>query len=520
MAHPRFRVRWYRGQPWLGSKVALRLRIEPADAGSKPPGTMDPVPPPAELLPAGSEAPGVPEQAPQPPLKSQQQPEPQQPEPQQLTEPQQPEPPGQKPQQPTPEPQSPPANPPRLQPPQPPGSPADTSPTLQQASHPTPPRSLFEPRSENPGEGSAPRLGPIARDVEEPRPTAAAQDTGHAAGPIQASPLQPSVGDDAAATVAPAEPTEDRPGTGDAAGMPTQRQPDDGPTEDTPTDSEELAEPRADQPGWRLSYLALGLTFALGLGFGLLAWAFSDALREDLPSRPEVRRMALENRALQQDLDRQRVELEGKLHKAEIEDARLRREWEAIVEELEALGEEQVQAATRAQALSDRLDIFVRRNQSLAQRADLPEAVRRQADGLSEEGEFYRAALRREMDRLEEEKQRFLSWIQRLDEEAKSRLVRGISVRVIHDERRKEDAERVAGLLNGAGADAHLFATDIANPEAHKGRVYYHGRSEEAAARQIAHMVEAIETLHIEPIGVANPFLSLWLVGEPPIASF
>ncbi len=308
------------------------------------------------------------------------------------------------------------------------------------------------------------------------------------------------------------------------------RPPDVRPLDDVPPDAEpltvetpqpgELAAASRDQRRSRRFTWALGLTFALGLGLGLLGWTFSNALQENLPSQPELRRMALENRALRQNLERQSVELEGRLHKAEIEDSRLQHEWDAIDAELAALGQEQDQAAARAQALSDRLEIFVRRNQSLAQRADLPEAIRRQAQALSDEGELYRAALDREMDRLDGEKQRFLSWIERLDEEARRRLVRGIAVRIIHDERRKDDAARIASLLNGAGAEAHLFATDIANPKSHKGRVYYHGRSEEAAARQIAHMVESIETLHIEPIGVANPFLSLWLVGEPPIASF
>ena len=301
------------------------------------------------------------------------------------------------------------------------------------------------------------------------------------------------------------EQTPDRPGLVAAAEPPE--------PQETPETRPQASEP--DRPPQPLSWVALVLTFALGLGLGLLVWVFSTALDEELPSRPELRRLALENRTLQQSLERQRVELEGQLHKAEIEDARLRHEWSAIVEEIAALRDVQDHSTARAQDLSDRLEIFVRRAQSLAQRTDLPEVIRRQATALGEEGDIYRAALSREMQAFAKEKQRFADWIARLDEEAKTRLVRGVAVRIIHDRRRSEDAARVAALLNEAGAEAHLFATDIANPESHKGRIYYHGRSEEAAARQIAHMVEAIESLHVEPIGVTNPFLSLWLVGEP-----
>ena len=103
------------------------------------------------------------------------------------------------------------------------------------------------------------------------------------------------------------------------------------------------------------------------------------------------------------------------------------------------------------------------------------------------------------------------------DTRSHQRELLGVVVRVIHDEGRLADARRLVALLEGAGAEAHLFPTRLADPSPHKGRLYYRGPEDQGAARRISRLVETIEPIEPEPVGRANPFLSLWIVGLPPL---
>ena len=90
----------------------------------------------------------------------------------------------------------------------------------------------------------------------------------------------------------------------------------------------------------------------------------------------------------------------------------------------------------------------------------------------------------------------------------------GRKVRVIHDPTRAEDAQTLAERLRGYGLEAEAFPAEVADPEIHRGRLYYSGDDERLTAEQLARLVEDIEPVVPESIGVATDYLALWVVGE------
>lgn len=235
-------------------------------------------------------------------------------------------------------------------------------------------------------------------------------------------------------------------------------------------------------------------------------------------SDPEWRRERVAALEELRTLDLRRLALEQRAAATEAEERRITELLRELRELTAGVEGQHDLTLERAVGLGSQIDLLIERSRELASdEGGLPPELRSVAARLGDEAEGYRAVLDRVVTRLEDDRRAAREHAGTIDERLRNRDVRGRTVRVIHDTQRADDAQEVVRLLEQAGAHASRFPTEITEVESHKGRLYYFGPREEAAARQIARLVEEIEPTEIEEVGLANPFLSLWIVGPPPV---
>ena len=136
------------------------------------------------------------------------------------------------------------------------------------------------------------------------------------------------------------------------------------------------------------------------------------------------------------------------------------------------------------------------------------------ATALVEQGQRFRQALAGVLAALETESLESGQRARALRARLRDREIQGREIRVIHDPGRLDDARRVVELLSRAGARAVLVASEVESPSRNKGRLFYHGEQARDAARAIADLVGEIEYLQPEAVGLAQPFVSLWIVSD------
>lgn len=170
----------------------------------------------------------------------------------------------------------------------------------------------------------------------------------------------------------------------------------------------------------------------------------------------------------------------------------------------------------RAVELDEKLAVFIEKHRQLAAAPNLSPDRRDAIQALVDQGQRYRQALESILKDLELEKSDAARRAEDLETRLQTWEIRGRKVRVIHDPTRIDDARRVVEILQGAGAQATLFPAEIAEPGIHHGRLFYHRPQEEEAARAIARLVAEVEFVQPQAVGLAQPFLCLWIVADAP----
>lgn len=218
----------------------------------------------------------------------------------------------------------------------------------------------------------------------------------------------------------------------------------------------------------------------------------------------ELRRLALERRRL-----------EGLVRSADAGDQHLDEEWGYLGNAAGRLVEHQELQLVQATALTERLTALSERTRALlADEETLPDSLRPELTRLNRQTDVYLQMLRREIAGIEAHRDTLVRQIEQAELDRRQKTLDGIRVRIIHDRLRAEDARNVASSLRRAGAEVELYLTPITETTRYEGRLFYRAGIEEPAARRIARLAEPIELIEIEAIGVATPFLSLWIVGR------
>lgn len=237
-------------------------------------------------------------------------------------------------------------------------------------------------------------------------------------------------------------------------------------------------------------------------------------------SRPKPERSGPEP-WLQAEIDRraaeiQRLELDRRSRVLAEDDGVVRTALEELLDANLRLGERNALSIDQALDLDDKLEFFVERYRQVAE-GERPGSDRQEAaTALVEQGQRFRQALAGVLTALEAESTESGQRAQELRARLREREIQGREVRVIHDPSRIADARRAVELLTQAGARAELVASEVESPGRYKGRLFYHGEPARDAARAIADLVGEIEYLQPEAVGLAQPFVSLWIVSAGP----
>ena len=265
---------------------------------------------------------------------------------------------------------------------------------------------------------------------------------------------------------------------------------------------EELGEKR---PSRRIGLIPLVLTVVVTALVAFLAGRSVRAPQEpSVEAPPHVNDLA--RQVAEHDLEAQFRDLERRGQLLEQDEARLEDALDRLVGGNQDLARNHEVSLRRARNLRDRLESFA----GGVSRTD-PAATR-----LADEARGYAKALEGVIELLESERQATLDRAQDLTDRLDHRALRGRRIRVIHDEERLEDARRIVDLLGSLEMEAEIFPAEIADPKRHKGRLFFSTDEEEAPAAQIVRLVEDFEPIQLERLGVASPYLSLWIVGEKP----
>jgi len=275
---------------------------------------------------------------------------------------------------------------------------------------------------------------------------------------------------------------------------------------------EQSQEPQAGRgPG--ISRFKFGVAVAMSaLISALLTSSLVDRAPPARPPSPRLNELA--QRIANQKLAAGRGELERREGLVTDDEERLLEELEVLVRGNEELARQHERSFKRARNMETSLNAFAGRAADLS-RSGQPASLRDHAAALEAEARGYLTALGQMAEQLDTERQAAGERALRLRDHLDHRPLRGRRVRVIHDPLRTEDATRVVELLNALEMEAQLFNAEVANPTIHKGRLFYSKDEEEAAAHHIARLVESLEEVEPEKIGVASPYMSLWIVGEP-----
>lgn len=242
--------------------------------------------------------------------------------------------------------------------------------------------------------------------------------------------------------------------------------------------------------------------------------------RDDGVSKAELERSRLDALEELRILDHERADLERRATIVLEDEERILKEWEALQGIANRLEEEHTDAIDGSEAFARRLGRLIDRSRTLAgDGSPLPPELKAEAERLGQEASGYQRILIRELDDLDDRREIAREQAATVVRRLQTRDLRGRAIRVIHDPKRTADATEAVRLLVEVGADAYLFAAELADPSAHKGRLYYHGEDEERVARQLAELIDDIEPMVAEPVGLSTPFMSLWIVGEPPLGA-
>jgi hypothetical protein len=244
----------------------------------------------------------------------------------------------------------------------------------------------------------------------------------------------------------------------------------------------------------------------------LLTYALARRPPSEEPPPPQLQELA--QSIANQKLDAGRGELERREALIARDEDRLLEGLEILVKSNKQLARHHERSLKRAQKLETSLGEFAKEAAAIAN-SEHSASMRDNASALEAKAEGYRTALGQIAEQLDTEREQALERAVRLRDQLDHRPLRGRKVRVIYDPLRAEDAARVVELLNNHEMEAQLFEAEVVETTALKGRLFYSKDEEEAAALQIVRLVENLEVVKAEKIGVASSYMSLWIVGEP-----
>lgn len=211
----------------------------------------------------------------------------------------------------------------------------------------------------------------------------------------------------------------------------------------------------------------------------------------------------LERLQLENTIEKHRNELrsqdnERRTKALEKENESNRNELESIAAQNEVLQAEQAELRRRAEALQARMEKFSRDYGTLAARQELTSAERNRYSRLARDTQKEVQQQKDEVKNLRAAQVETQNRSNRITQQLSTRAIRGISVRIIHNNQRRPDALKIEKRLSGVGADVHLHFISSRSKE-RRGMLYYVPDSRIEAAEQIKALIA-----DIQDVGVAR----------------
>jgi DNA repair exonuclease SbcCD ATPase subunit len=226
----------------------------------------------------------------------------------------------------------------------------------------------------------------------------------------------------------------------------------------------------------------------------------------------ELKRLELANTIQSQNNELQRQENERKTKDVVADGERAKTELTLLARQNAELLAAQAAVETRAKQQQATLDELAERYTALAAQQQNTEQEKRRLQGLAERAEAQSNALAREIQQVAAQKAATSVRSEKIDEQLRTRAIRGAAVKIIYIAPRVADAKAISKRLSDLGATVTLYSVgDSANEEFVK-KLYYYGDTQIEAAQQIKAVIAEIEPVEVTAGKPGlGPQMNLWI---------